>query len=143
MPIKLFISFIHFTNFSYILLDCILHYIPPKICILLFHNQCLEFYLKQIMLLFEFIVLSKDIIIVKGFDSLSLLQNLLQSFIKSHIYLCMFMSIFAHLCSNCLCISFFLWAPLAPFVASREFAPYSYSLSKVYYVPHLKNPSLI
>jgi hypothetical protein len=37
------------------------------------------------MLIIEFNVLFKDIVIVEGFDSLSLLQNLLQYFIKNHL----------------------------------------------------------
>jgi hypothetical protein len=81
----LFIFLIHSTDFSYILLDYILHYIPPKNYILLFHNQSLEFYLKQTMLLLEFIILSKDIVIVERFDSLGLLQNLLQPSINNHL----------------------------------------------------------
>ncbi len=78
----------HFFHTFYIpflyFLDYILHYIPPHICILLFHCQCLEFYMKQTMLFFLFIIFFEDIIIIEGFDSLGLLQNMLQPFIKSH-----------------------------------------------------------
>jgi len=80
MLIKLLISFIHFTNFLYILLDHIMHYIPPKICIFFFHVQCLEFYMKQTMLLLEFI---EDIVIIEGFESLGLVLNMLQPFINN------------------------------------------------------------
>ncbi len=94
MLVELLISLIHSTNLSNIFLDYILHYIPPQIYILFYHCQCLEFYPKQTMLLLEFIVLSKDTIIIEGFYSLGLLQNLLQPFIKSHLPL----QKFIHLC---------------------------------------------
>jgi hypothetical protein len=89
----------HFSHTFYrlffnILLDYILHYIPPKIYILIFHNQCLDFYLKQTMLFLEFIIFFEDNIIVERFDSLGLFQNLLQPFIKSHLPL----QILIHLC---------------------------------------------
>jgi hypothetical protein len=50
--------------------------------------------LKQTMLFLEFIIFFEDNIIVEGFDSLGLLQNLLQPFIKSHSPL----QILVHLC---------------------------------------------
>jgi hypothetical protein len=46
------------------------------------------------MLLLEFIVLSENTIIVERFDSLGLLQNMLQPFINSYLPL----QIYIHLC---------------------------------------------
>jgi len=83
MSIELLISFIPSTYFFYILLDYILHYIPPHICIFLFHYQCFEFYLKQTMLLLEFIVFSKDIVIFERFNAMGLFHNMLQPFINN------------------------------------------------------------
>jgi hypothetical protein len=94
MLVELLNSFIHSTNFLCILLGYILHRIPQKIYILLLHSQCFEFYLKQTMLLLEFIVLSKNIVIVERFDVVSLLQNMLQPFINNFLPL----KVFVHLC---------------------------------------------
>jgi hypothetical protein len=41
-------------------LNYIMHYIPPKFYMFLFHNQCFKFHLQQIMLFLEFIVFSKN-----------------------------------------------------------------------------------
>ncbi len=71
---------------------------PPKICILLLHSQCFEFYLKQTMLFPKFIVLFIDLVIVEGFDALCMFQNLLQPFINSILPLL----VFVHLCMSIL-----------------------------------------
>jgi hypothetical protein len=75
MGVKLFISLIYFYNFFLhpFGLHPTLH--PTKDLHPLFHSQCLEFYLKQIVLFLEFIFFFLNILIVERFDSLSLLQN--------------------------------------------------------------------
>jgi hypothetical protein len=63
------------------------------------------------MLLMDFIIFFEDTIIVQGFDSLGLLQNLLQPFIKNHLPL----QVYVHPCLFLVklpCISFLDWYTL-------------------------------
>jgi hypothetical protein len=75
---------------------------------------------------FEFIVISKNIVIVEGFDSMGLLQNLLQYFIKNHPPLYVYVHFYLSLIRLPMYFIFrlytyqcFLWALLTPFVVSR------------------------
>jgi hypothetical protein len=85
-----------FVDLSNIILDNILYYIPPQIYIFFLHWQCLEFYLKQSIMLLELTIFCEDTIIIERFYSLGLLQKFLQLFIKGHLLL----QISIHLCMH-------------------------------------------